>query len=278
MSLNGSQELTCVAFNAGTAASEASVDTSTPHVEASATEGTIPFPSSGPEQRQISSRTSWFGSLSRARGKDTTKSADPPSRPTAQEALGIPIATHDEGVRNTPPPPSDPTQDLVSSQDTIRPQSIPIPRPSVQVTGELSTMSSPQIVPSPSLTSVDEEVPRPRLSAGSPPMEMPRAEVQPQDGRSMGRKPSISDLNPSTSRFTLRIPLLGRPKVPLQDVVKNAEVSAQVDGSTPGRSDVAQDATGWDAAGRFQFPAMNATSDVCARPTTVVSHCVCRWR
>ncbi|KAH9914284.1 uncharacterized protein B0H18DRAFT_887247 [Fomitopsis serialis] len=42
----------------------------------------------------------------------------------------------------------------------------------------------------------------------------------------------MSDLNPSTSRFTLRIPLLGRPKVPLQQAVKSAEVSAQLDGAT----------------------------------------------
>ena len=236
----------------GTTASTVSADTSTSPAEPSATDGVIPFPSLEREQHQLPSRSSWFGSLSRARGKDTAKSVDPPNRPTAQEAFGLPIASNDESVGNSPTPPSYPSQDLVSSQDTIRPQSIPIPRPSIQVTAESSTMSSPQIVPSPSLTSVDEEVPRPRLSAGSPPMEMPRAEVQPQDGRSMGRKPSISDLNPSTSRFTLRLPLLGRPKVPLQDVVKNAEVSAQVDGSAPGRSDVAKDAAGQGAAGRCQ--------------------------
>lgn len=75
-------------------------------------------------------------------------------------------------------------------------------------------------------------------------MEMPRAEVRHQGDQPMGRKPSVSDLNPSTSRFTLRIPLLGRPKVPLQEAVKNAEV----DGSAPGGSGVA---AGEDASGRL---------------------------
>ncbi|KAI0665516.1 hypothetical protein C8Q78DRAFT_986317 [Trametes maxima] len=37
------------------------------------------------------------------------------------------------------------------------------------------------------------------------------------------RKPSISSLNPSTSRFTLRLPLLGRPKVPLEQAVAVAQ-------------------------------------------------------
>ena len=179
-------------------------------------------------------------------------STNPTSRTTAQEALNLQTAVDDKNLHSASTPPSeDVLQQSVSSQDTIRPQSIPIPRPSIQVTGESSTLSSsPQIAPSPSLTSVDEEVPRPRLSAGSPPLEMPRAEVQPQDNPSMGRKPSISDLNPSTSRFTLRIPLLGRPKIPLQDAVKNVEVSAQVVESAPGRSDVAKDTAGRDATGR----------------------------
>ncbi|KAH9837583.1 uncharacterized protein C8Q71DRAFT_796153 [Rhodofomes roseus] len=72
----------------------------------------------------------------------------------------------------------------------------------------------------------------------------------------MGRKPSVSDLNPSTSRFTLRIPLLGRPKVPLQEAVKSAEAGAQLDGATSGRSDVAAEDDGAkDVASQLQSPA-----------------------
>ncbi|RDX43370.1 hypothetical protein OH76DRAFT_1361312 [Lentinus brumalis] len=51
----------------------------------------------------------------------------------------------------------------------------------------------------------------------------PQAVVESQDSKAAGRKPSISSLNPTTSRFTLRLPLLGRPKVPLEQAVASAQ-------------------------------------------------------
>ncbi|KAI0742241.1 hypothetical protein C8Q80DRAFT_1108568 [Daedaleopsis nitida] len=50
-----------------------------------------------------------------------------------------------------------------------------------------------------------------------------QAVVEAQDPKSAGRKPSISSLNPTTSRFTLRLPLLGRPKIPLEQAVASAK-------------------------------------------------------
>ncbi|KAH9913212.1 uncharacterized protein B0H18DRAFT_1153679 [Fomitopsis serialis] len=219
----------------------------------------VPFPSSEREPKQLSTRSSWFGSLSRARGKDTVRSEETQSRPTAEDALKLDLDKVNEQPRTEPVSSQGGQKDPSAESDTARPQSITMPRPPVQASQAtpspsspgLPTISASGIGASPSLMSVDEEVPRARLATDSPPMEMLHAQVQPQDDLSMGRKPSMSDLNPSTSRFTLRIPLLGRPKVPLQQAVKSAEVSAQLDGATSGRIEVAKDGVK-DAAGQLQ--------------------------
>ncbi|RPD58648.1 hypothetical protein L226DRAFT_466538 [Lentinus tigrinus ALCF2SS1-7] len=76
-----------------------------------------------------------------------------------------------------------------------------------------------------SISSIDEEVPKPRCTGidGSTPIISPQAIVESQDQKTADRKPSISSLNPTTSRFTLRLPLLGRPKVPLDQAVASAQ-------------------------------------------------------
>ncbi|KAI0655807.1 hypothetical protein C8Q70DRAFT_1081590 [Cubamyces menziesii] len=51
----------------------------------------------------------------------------------------------------------------------------------------------------------------------------PHAIVESQVAKTANRKPSISSLNPSTSRFTLKLPLLGRPKIPLEQAVAVAQ-------------------------------------------------------
>ncbi|KAI0776534.1 hypothetical protein BD413DRAFT_468819 [Trametes elegans] len=51
----------------------------------------------------------------------------------------------------------------------------------------------------------------------------PQAIVESQVTKTADRKPSISSLNPSTSRFTLKLPLLGRPKIPLEQAVAVAQ-------------------------------------------------------
>ncbi|KAH9852870.1 hypothetical protein C2E23DRAFT_729846 [Lenzites betulinus] len=50
-----------------------------------------------------------------------------------------------------------------------------------------------------------------------------QAVVESQGAKTAERKPSISSLNPSTSRFTLKLPLLGRPKIPLEQAVAVAQ-------------------------------------------------------
>lgn len=66
-----------------------------------------------------------------------------------------------------------------------------------------------------SMSSLDEEVPR--LSVMTPPNTPHPPSVMHQNAASSDVK--LSSLNPTTSRFTLSIPLLGRPKVPLDQVV-----------------------------------------------------------
>ncbi|KAI0692246.1 hypothetical protein C8T65DRAFT_669945 [Cerioporus squamosus] len=58
---------------------------------------------------------------------------------------------------------------------------------------------------------------------GRAPIMAPQAVVESQDSKAADRKPSISSLNPTTSRFTLRLPLLGRPKIPLDQAVASAQ-------------------------------------------------------
>ncbi|KAI0820537.1 hypothetical protein BC628DRAFT_1330211 [Trametes gibbosa] len=66
----------------------------------------------------------------------------------------------------------------------------------------------------------------------------PHAVVESQVAKTAERKPSISSLNPSTSRFTLKLPLLGRPKIPLEQAVAvaQAEDIRDPDGSTGGQA------------------------------------------
>ncbi|KAI0632593.1 hypothetical protein C8Q77DRAFT_1058430 [Trametes polyzona] len=75
-----------------------------------------------------------------------------------------------------------------------------------------------------SISSVDEEVPRPRFNIDNAATSIPpQAVVESQVVRTVERKPSISSLNPSASRFTLKLPLLGRPKIPLEQAVAVAQ-------------------------------------------------------
>lgn len=77
-----------------------------------------------------------------------------------------------------------------------------------------------------SITSVDDSVPSPPQSIIShlmhdhteqPPVLVPSGS----NGAANGDLPTLNSLNPSTSRFTLAIPLLGRPKVPLEKALQD---------------------------------------------------------
>ncbi|EJF58899.1 hypothetical protein DICSQDRAFT_90018 [Dichomitus squalens LYAD-421 SS1] len=81
------------------------------------------------------------------------------------------------------------------------------------------------------------------------------AVVESQDaGSRAGRKPSVSSLNPSTSRFTLRLPLLGRPKVPLEQAVASAQAE-----DIRGSSDMGDTAKGDDGGNASEGAAKDAS-------------------
>ncbi|KAI0365846.1 hypothetical protein BV20DRAFT_953453 [Pilatotrama ljubarskyi] len=61
----------------------------------------------------------------------------------------------------------------------------------------------------------------------------PQAVVESQVAKTADRKPSISSLNPSSSRFTLKLPLLGRPKIPLEQAVAVAQAEDIRDAPKP---------------------------------------------
>lgn len=207
----------------------------------------VPFPSSEqPADMEATPRpssSSWFGSLSRGKGRSTMakvkeaqqnvspKNPAPPSIPE----LNTPL------VQVQPPTPPQP-QEVPSAEPTIEesqptsPQSIP----AHQQTKRPWFSSSPArhrgspTTPSPlhetSIpSSIDEEVPSLSNVTLPGPAVSAISAVQPtSNGDSISRQ-RLSSLNPSTSRFTLSIPLLGRPKVPLGQVaaaVHSAETSA----------------------------------------------------
>lgn len=216
----------------------------------------IPFPTADPQRtirasKSTPSRSSWFG-FSRSKGDDSSSTAQqpttadatpsgPPHAPTQTATSPIPVAqfTIASDVRSTIE--RDGVIDLSTSPlaQTQAPVATSPPRSIPSTTNKEPTpMSFSPIQYSPptqaafksnttSISSVDEDVPvqRPRLTSidvGTSLM-APQAVVQAHDPKTAGRKPSISSLNPSTSRFTLRIPLLGRPKIPLDQAVASAQ-------------------------------------------------------
>jgi hypothetical protein len=84
-------------------------------------------------------------------------------------------------------------------------------------------------------SSIDEEVPK--LSVLTPPNTPGPVNVMQNAGSGSSK---LSSLNPSTSRFMLSIPLLGRPKMPLDQAV--AVVAAG--SNQKGKSDDAVQVTG----------------------------------
>jgi hypothetical protein len=179
-------------------------------------------------------RTSWFGSLSRTKGKErmvpmmegpiqVTK--DEPS-PQEHEEPTTDVAPTPSVLPSVPIPPLSPPQSSSSAtdQDDLRsqPQSIPSQKPARRWFSSSTSPTWPPILRSPlhsshpSVTSsIDEEVPK--IPDTIPPQATTSVTIVPSGDATNPAK--LSSLNPSTSRFTLSIPLLGRPKMPLDQAV-----------------------------------------------------------
>ncbi|OBZ74632.1 hypothetical protein A0H81_05079 [Grifola frondosa] len=141
------------------------------------------------------------------------------------------------------------SQPVVSQAQAIpsstQPRSATDESPCIQVTspsyspprdkGILRNASPPLTSNTTSLSSVDEEAPRPRFtSLDNLSSEEPLATVSQVQDKTAERKPSITSLNASGSRFMLRIPLLGRSKIPLEQAVAVAQTEDVRDPPEPG--------------------------------------------
>lgn len=230
----------------------------TPHVESN-TMMAVPFPSLEPETSTLSAdsspgRSSWFGSLSRTKGKDRMAEVHKFQAGDAQnDQLKIPdhgglrieatATTSSPSIQVQPPTPPQPQPQLPQALSTQQPklpellpsQPQPIPATADQQQPKRGWFSStpnsparPGLSPTtpsplnsshPSITSsLDDEVPS--LSTLTPPASAPPIVVHsPFTNEEGAGRPRLSSLNPSTSRFTLSIPLLGRAKIPLDEAV-----------------------------------------------------------
>lgn len=103
-----------------------------------------------------------------------------------------------------------------TSEETVVPSSVDTHRTkpvSQQLTRAASNAAS--------VSSVDDEVPRPKIWSDSGSTEA--AAMSPPSQNTADHKPSINSSSPpTTSGFMLRLPLLGRPKMPLSQVVSAA--------------------------------------------------------
>lgn len=193
----------------------------------------IPFPTSKPEaeipkmvvaRQASSSKSSWFRSRPPSKEKGKTKELESLDANKRDTEASTPI-TLEIDPSSTPLQSDTPTSGLKltltsqtpassSTLTLVPPSSAPAntPTPTLTTPVPIAPTTPTDVTSTPaSISSVDSEVPPPRSDPIMPSM-MLSAETR-------ERTVSISSLNPSSSRFVLRIPLLGRPKIPLEKVV-----------------------------------------------------------
>ncbi|KAJ3553699.1 hypothetical protein NM688_g3475 [Phlebia brevispora] len=167
-----------------------------------------------------SSRRSWFSTLSRSRVKEVTKGDNTADIQTskanseAAAALASQSGTEpqaDSQARADPITPTS-TDDALSQRASVSPSSVaPVLTASSSIDDEVPPLPpTPQIVQGASLV---------RDNVSSTSVMAKEEQLKAEDTSQRERALSVSSLNPSTSRFTLRIPLLGRPKVPLEQAI-----------------------------------------------------------
>ncbi|OCH86243.1 hypothetical protein OBBRIDRAFT_890611 [Obba rivulosa] len=183
----------------------------------------IPFPQPAIVQDSFSSapRSSWLGSWSRAKALERfLKSEDGAAESKSQLSKAASYSHSELTIRVQPGSPTGPEEGLSDLAARGRAGSAP-PRPGSQ---------EPQVLAAPaqgdsltSISSIDDEVPLPRLVVPDSQSPHPAPTVVRNDeGMACERKPSVSSLNPSTSRFSLRLPLLGKSTLSSSSGVESA--------------------------------------------------------
>ncbi|KAL4246935.1 hypothetical protein ABKN59_007706 [Abortiporus biennis] len=195
----------------------------------------IPFPtakaapSAPPSTHSSPHRSSWFGS--RIKPTEPQPSTQVPTEPlnapgrTESSNSAKTVTENDPGLRSTVKADSNPSSSL--PQDSV-PQATP---------GFISANFT-------SISSVDSEVVHPQVdSKGATTAAEDTSPVllHTDSGAEPGRKASVSSLNPTSSRFMIRIPLLGRPKVPLDEAVAVVQSQVSQESSSGGPIDSVPD-------------------------------------
>ncbi|CAL1697489.1 unnamed protein product [Somion occarium] len=171
---------------------------------------------------------SWFSSFSRSKGKEKVSTMSNPVPISTEVPASSVLASQDDQEENRLSSPETGTHALAdlgpsqkestspTSEETVVPSSVDTHRTkpvSQQLTRAASNAAS--------VSSVDDEVPRPKIWSDSGSTEA--AAMSPPSQNTADHKPSINSSSPpTTSGFMLRLPLLGRPKMPLSQVVSAA--------------------------------------------------------
>ncbi|KAG5220273.1 glycoside hydrolase family protein [Salix suchowensis] len=242
---------------------EWSSDTDVRSSEAATSESTASTPS-----RRRPPRPTWFGSLSRAKGRATApklermevRTATVPDDVTPTLTGTVDITEQGRQPADMSPPSqsdirsrSEPSPTASTMPSILEPapvqSSVPFPIPASGKPNKSSSStrasisSSSPLISSPlrsthgsSVTSVDDEVPVNGAQTPpppSPPSVVPSPPNVLDDGTIRPR--TLSSLGPASSRFTLSIPLFGR-KAPASNEVKTTEVSEGIERSASGSS------------------------------------------
>ncbi|KAF7306762.1 hypothetical protein MIND_00467900 [Mycena indigotica] len=200
------------------------------------------------------SRSSWFGSLSRAKGKEKLVAAATSSAPNLLE----PVPTSSLPVADPVPPPlSEPvTSSNPDTPERVDPfiSEIP-PPPPIPVTNKrptskrswfatspsqpspLRTASPPQPVPQPLhipsetasvASSIDSSVPLPVATPPADiPVSFPLSSEEPPDDSTVRKRPRLSSLNPAVGHFGIGLPLLGTKPVPVTSAAEDTSQSTE---------------------------------------------------
>ena len=221
----------------------------------------------------LSARTqTWFSSLSRKDPKKaaiavtepTPSSSLPPYSPrvitvnpgleeplTKSEPLSIPehhtqtqqswLSQSSSSSSGSPPP-------FASTIPKTPPSIIPSPQGSPTKTANDIAPASPPVSHSPSVNNL-----RPSLNDSVP------SSLSPHKGTSTPKNSPLEPTTPSSSRFTLSIPLLGRPKVPLDSVMGLGE-SKKTQVPVIALPDSSRDSRQESTTGMFPLPYLYPTN------------------
>jgi hypothetical protein len=204
------------------------------------------------EVKLIPRKRAWFAPPSSSKRTSKLRPAEGPSPPidSAREDLPVPETSQSPLPVTNIIPPTPPKPELAKVEGEVSSETVPVPipatrkwffpasssqaiSPETEARAVSSSASSQAGVKSSSLD--DQE---PNLASASA---VPPSESSPPVMLSAGSSQNLSSLSPSASRFSLSIPFLGRPKVPLDRAIASAQASdtqSEPDTSPPPSKDL----------------------------------------